>query len=61
VNTVVPNVLMHEAAKARNSRGAHSFKIVLLFCILRRGPIRLSLYFVAGLRRKWWSFLTAFV
>jgi hypothetical protein len=34
MNTIVANVLMNEAAKARTSRGASSYKIVLLFsCI----------------------------
>jgi hypothetical protein len=34
MNTIVANVLMNEAAKARTGRGASSYKIVLLFsCI----------------------------
>jgi hypothetical protein len=34
MNTIVANVLMNEAAKARTSPGASSYKIVLLFsCI----------------------------
>ena len=34
MNMIVANVLMNEAAKARTSRGANSYKIVLLFsCI----------------------------
>ena len=32
MNTIVANVLMREATKARAARGAHSFTIVLLFC-----------------------------
>jgi len=32
MNTIVANVLMNEAAKARTSRGASSYKMVLLFC-----------------------------
>jgi hypothetical protein len=30
MNTIIANVLMNEAAKARTSRGASSYKIVLL-------------------------------
>lgn len=34
MNTIVANVLMNEAAKARTGQGASSYKIVLLFsCI----------------------------
>jgi hypothetical protein len=34
MNTIVANVLMNEAAKARTSRDASSYKIVVLFsCI----------------------------
>jgi hypothetical protein len=32
MNTIVADVLMNEAAKARTSRGANSYKIVLLIC-----------------------------
>ncbi len=32
MNTIVANVLMHEAAKARTSRGTNSYTVVLLFC-----------------------------
>jgi hypothetical protein len=32
MNTIVANVLMHRAAKARTSLGARSLTIVLLFC-----------------------------
>jgi hypothetical protein len=31
MNTIVASVLMHEAAKARTTWGANSYKIVLLF------------------------------
>jgi dolichol kinase len=34
MNTIVANVLMNEAAKARTSRGTSSYQIVILFsCI----------------------------
>jgi hypothetical protein len=32
MNTLVAKVLMNGAAKARTSRGAQSYEIVLLFC-----------------------------